>query len=183
MNSDQNKEMPYPLSEYASGQWWLKELALISIGRELTPDMVRAAMVACDFAASVFAARSAVPAQASAPDFADAQITVTQARNGKSKVVIDYYQLPYGTTKLYAAAQVPAQGEMVAKAKRYDWLRDQMQFSTSKGETPEMGLKSWLPAPDHNPHADWMSPRFEASVDRTVDAAMAAQPADDGSQG
>lgn len=62
-----------------------------------------------------------------------------------------------------------------ADAARYRHLRDNMSFSTSAGEVPEMGLRAWMPAPEHNPHADWVGERFDASVDRTVDAAIAAQ--------
>lgn len=60
-------------------------------------------------------------------------------------------------------------------AKRYRGLRDYMHFSTSQDEVPEMGLRTWLQAPDHNPHADWVGDRFEASVDRCVDRFIAAQ--------
>lgn len=86
--------------------------------------------------------------------------------------------VPVGS-RLYLAAPSPAASSVpdgaTQDADRYRWLRDRVCFSTSKGETPEMGLSSWISAPDHNPHTDWMSPRFEASVDRTIDAARAAQ--------
>ena len=62
-----------------------------------------------------------------------------------------------------------------ADANRYRGLRDHMHFSTSKNEVPEMGLRTLLQAPDHNPHADWVGDRFDASVDRCVDRFIAAQ--------
>lgn len=63
-------------------------------------------------------------------------------------------------------------------AARYRWLRNQMSFSTLGGAPAEMNLRAMIPAPDHNCHVDWMEERFDASVDRAIDAAMrAAAPA------
>ncbi|RFP19153.1 hypothetical protein [Duganella sp. BJB475] len=63
-------------------------------------------------------------------------------------------------------------------AARYRWLRNQMSFSTLSGAPAEMNLRAMIPAPDHNCHTDWMEQRFDASVDRAIDAAMlAAAPA------
>lgn len=58
-------------------------------------------------------------------------------------------------------------------AARYRWLREQMCFTTEPGQKP---LMAWggATAPGHDPHRDWMGDRFDASVDETVDAAIAA---------
>lgn len=55
-----------PLDEYQPGQWWLKSLVALWEGGQVDLDTRRAALVACDFAAKVFAARRA-PAAAPAP--------------------------------------------------------------------------------------------------------------------
>lgn len=59
-------------------------------------------------------------------------------------------------------------------AERYRHLRELMQFSTSPGKPTTMKLRAALPAPDHQPHRDWMGEHFDASVDRTVDADIRA---------
>lgn len=58
---------------------------------------------------------------------------------------------------------------------RYRHLRDLMRFSTDKGEVPLMTLRAPLQAPDHNTATDWVGEQFDASVDRTVDASIAAK--------
>lgn len=68
-----------------------------------------------------------------------------------------------------AARSLPVQG--VDAERRYQWLRDQVIFETV-GDACTMKLSVSLPAPDHDCHKDWMSPRFEASADKTIDAAI-----------
>jgi hypothetical protein len=57
-------------------------------------------------------------------------------------------------------------------AERYRFLRDKMRFSSPPGDIPTMTLSAPLEAPTHDTHKDWISDRFDASVDRTIDAAM-----------
>ena len=59
-------------------------------------------------------------------------------------------------------------------AERYRHLRELMQFSTPPGKPTTMKLRAALPAPEHQPHRDWMGEHFDASVDRTVDADIRA---------
>jgi hypothetical protein len=60
-------------------------------------------------------------------------------------------------------------------AERYRFLRDKMRFSSPPGDIPTMTLSAPLEAPTHDTHKDWISDRFDASVDRTIDAAIASQ--------
>jgi hypothetical protein len=57
-------------------------------------------------------------------------------------------------------------------AERYRFLRDKMRFSSPPGDIPTMTLIAPLEVPTHDTHKDWISDRFDASVDRTIDAAM-----------
>jgi hypothetical protein len=61
------------------------------------------------------------------------------------------------------------------EAKRYRFLRENMRFSSPRDETPTMTLRAPIPAPTHDIHNDWMGERFDASVDRTIDAALAKE--------
>jgi hypothetical protein len=75
----------------------------------------------------------------------------------------------------FGAAPLNSVTEQDAKdAARYRWLRDGMCFDTPAGQPSTMALAKAIYAPDHNPHKDWVSDRFIASVDRTIDAAMTA---------
>jgi hypothetical protein len=84
-------------------------------------------------------------------------------------------EIATSATSATIAAQQPAQADDAQQAARYRWLRDNMTFSTEKNSVSEMSLARWIPAPEHNPHTDWVGDCFEASVDRTIDAAIAAQ--------
>jgi hypothetical protein len=57
-------------------------------------------------------------------------------------------------------------------SERWRFLRDKMRFSSPPGDIPTMTLSAPLEAPTHDTHKDWISDRFDASVDRTIDAAM-----------
>jgi len=64
-------------------------------------------------------------------------------------------------------------------AERYRFLRDKMRFSSPPGDIPTMTLSAPLEAPTHDTHKDWISDRFDASVDRTIDAAISKERAND----
>lgn len=74
------------------------------------------------------------------------------------------------------AATPPAQAQDVQRdAARYRGLRLMMSFEKS-GKTGKTVMALSLDAnATHNIHKDWMASNFDASVDRTVDAAIAAQ--------
>jgi len=59
-------------------------------------------------------------------------------------------------------------------AARYRWMRDRMSFIAGQLIDTTMSLRAPIPAPDHDPHKDWGGERFDASVDRAIDAAMQA---------
>ena len=59
-------------------------------------------------------------------------------------------------------------------AARYRWMRDRMSFIAGQFIDTTMSLRAPIPAPDHDPHKDWGGERFDASVDRAIDAAMQA---------
>jgi len=59
-------------------------------------------------------------------------------------------------------------------AARYRWMRDRMSFIAGQLIDTTMSLRAPIPAPDHDPHKDWVGERFDASVDRAIDAAMHA---------
>ena len=59
-------------------------------------------------------------------------------------------------------------------AARYRWMRDRMSFIAGQRIDTTMSLRAPIPAPDHDPHKDWGGERFDASVDRAIDAAMRA---------
>lgn len=65
-----------------------------------------------------------------------------------------------------------------ADAARYRFLRYQMCFTTEPKQAPTMAWGG-VPAPEHDPHRDWMGDRFTTSVDRTVDAAIQDQAGDE----
>jgi hypothetical protein len=67
-------------------------------------------------------------------------------------------------------------------AARYRFLRSKMCFSGGKDVGATMTMLARVPAPDHNFHTDWVGDRFDASVDATVDRAMAAAAAEDGDE-
>lgn len=73
--------------------------------------------------------------------------------------------------------RVKGQVSDATDAARYRFLRDQMCFTTEPMQYPTMAWGG-VPAPEHDPHRDWMGDRFAASVDRTVDAAIQAQAGD-----
>ena len=60
----------------------------------------------------------------------------------------------------------------VIDAARYRHLRAKMCFTSSRELSPTMALSSAIPAPNHDVHNDWVSGRFESSVDAAVDADM-----------
>ncbi|SAL59349.1 hypothetical protein AWB71_03272 [Caballeronia peredens] len=68
-----------------------------------------------------------------------------------------------------------AESKDAIEAKRYRFLRENMRFSSPRDETPTMTLRAPIPAPTHDIHNDWMGERFDASVDRTIDAAIAKE--------
>ncbi|KAF3997495.1 hypothetical protein [Glaciimonas immobilis] len=47
-------QAPYPVSDYARGQWWLEELEGIWVSQTATHDQKRAAHIALEFAKAVF---------------------------------------------------------------------------------------------------------------------------------
>jgi len=62
--------MPYALSEYEEGSWWVKELEGLlgaKTGSPVTPDQRRAAGVALDFARLVWADRRTLQAEGKHP--------------------------------------------------------------------------------------------------------------------
>jgi hypothetical protein len=61
--------------------------------------------------------------------------------------------------------------ELEQDAARYRFLRDQMHFQSGRGEAPTMTLRDSIPAPNHDPHNDWIGDRFDASVNAAIDAA------------
>lgn len=63
-------------------------------------------------------------------------------------------------------------GEM-RDAARYRFLREIMMFNQPADGRCEMELSAALPALDHDIHKDFLAERFDRSVDRTVDAAIA----------
>lgn len=63
-------------------------------------------------------------------------------------------------------------------AARYQALRALMGFTKERDEAPYLRWNGTIPAPDHDPHKDWVAGRFDASVDRAVDAYRAALPQD-----
>lgn len=58
------------------------------------------------------------------------------------------------------------------EAARYRWLRDSMRFDSDPHGKHTMVFPYELAAPWHDFHKDWISERFTASVDKTVDAAI-----------
>lgn len=58
------------------------------------------------------------------------------------------------------------------EAARYRWLRDSMRFDSDPHGKHTMVFPYKLAAPWHDFHKDWISERFTASVDKTVDAAI-----------
>lgn len=67
-----------------------------------------------------------------------------------------------------------------ADAARYRHLRENMKFSEDDNKLPVMTLQAPIPAPGHDFHRDWINDRFDASVDATVDRAIAVVNAEDG---
>lgn len=65
------------------------------------------------------------------------------------------------------------------EAKRYRFLRENMRFSSPRGEMTTMTMRAPIPAPTHDIHNDWMGERFDASVDRAIDAALAKESEND----
>lgn len=55
---------------------------------------------------------------------------------------------------------------------RYRFLRDMMVF-TNAGSEKVMRLRAKIPAPTHEFYSDWVGDKFDASVDKTIDASMA----------
>lgn len=68
-------------------------------------------------------------------------------------------------------------------AARYRWMRDRMSFIAGQRIDTTMSLRAPIPAPDHDPHKDWGGERFDASVDRAIDAAMQASTSDERQEG
>ena len=64
---------------------------------------------------------------------------------------------------------------LVKDAERYRWLRDNMEFDYSADGRHAMKLARPLPAPWHNFNTGWIAHLFMPCVDKTVDAAIAAE--------
>lgn len=129
-------------------------------------------------------AAAVAPAEAEAPlDAADLAILSAGAKSGNPGALALAAQLVgvpacarCGYVKHYCrCAAAPTQE--AADAARYRYLRSRMEFQSQRGFTPTMGLAVRIVAQHHDPHADWMEPRFSASVDRAIDAARARQEA------
>ena len=80
---------------------------------------------------------------------------------------------------LKAAVACPTSADDARDAARYRHLRNKMCFSSSHDVLPTVTLSSAMAAPHHDVHNDWVSNRFEASVDTAVDADMARTEDDD----
>jgi len=65
----------YPLEEYQPGQWWIERMEALWGHGEVDDDTRRAAKVVCNFAAAVFAGRSAGVAQATTASASGAEDT------------------------------------------------------------------------------------------------------------
>jgi len=93
---------------------------------------------------------------------------------------MDRDNMPRVGTKLFVdpvtaqAGQAAVPEDVAQDAERYRWLRDRMSFIAGQLIDTTMSLRAPIPAPDHDPHKDWGGERFDASVDRAIDAAMQA---------
>jgi hypothetical protein len=107
----------------------------------------------------------------------DKQEAVAQVDEGDDGLFVEILHGPNGSPlkrgdKLYAAPLAQSAEQDRIDAERYRFLRDKMRFSSPPGDIPTMTLNAPLEAPTHDTHKDWISDRFDASVDRTIDAAM-----------
>jgi hypothetical protein len=92
----------------------------------------------------------------------------------------DYF--PVGTVLVMPPREHAADAQQVGtdgSAERYAWIVGKAQFSTTPGQPPVMTLSLELPAPDHNPHTDWIGDRFVESFNRTIDFARGTEGEDD----
>lgn len=85
----------------------------------------------------------------------------------------------YSIVPVYLSANAPTDSGEAKNAARYLHLRNQMCFSSSRDVLPTMALSSPIPAPNHDPHNDWLADRFDASVDAAVDADIARMEGDE----
>jgi len=106
------------------------------------------------------------------PDVGEAVsvLRVMAAWKAESELGEKYKQMALGAAQ---AGQVAVPEDVARDAERYRWLRDRMSFTDST-EPPTMKLRAPLPALDHDFHKDWVGDRFDASVDRAIDAAIQA---------
>lgn len=81
---------------------------------------------------------------------------------------------PQALAEILRRNQLPEAVVDKIDAERYRHLRELMQFSTPPNKPTTMELRAAIPAPEHNPHRDWIGEQFDASVDRSVDASLRA---------